>query len=63
MTGNQLRSFRESMKMTQLKFYFSIGFFPNYGGVIENHYGDRAIPQKLEEVIQKKYPHKKLKEN
>lgn len=55
-TGNQLKKIREHFKLLQSDFYYSIGFFPSYGNSIERHYGNKPIPKKMEEMINKKYP-------
>ena len=55
MNGKQLRELRERTGKTQYKFYLDAGFFPSYTNPIENYYGNREIPQKLEIAVRKKY--------
>jgi hypothetical protein len=60
MTGNELRELRNKSGKSQSKFYLDAGFFASYANPIENYYGDKQIPRKLENAIVKKY--KKLLE-
>jgi hypothetical protein len=55
MTGRELYQLRIKSGKTQAKFYFDAGFFPSYASHVENYYGAKQIPEKLEKAIQKKY--------
>jgi hypothetical protein len=56
MSGNSLKAFRESINKTQSEFYMGMGFQASYGCTIENHYGERKIPKRLEASIKAEYP-------
>jgi tmRNA-binding protein len=56
MTGSELKSLRvDKAKLTQSKFYLDAGVFSSYGSQIENYWGTKEIPPKLEAAIRKKY--------
>lgn len=55
MNGKDLRELRNKTGKTQSKFYLDAGFYASYCNPIENYYGNREIPKKLEIAIRKKY--------
>jgi len=61
MTGNGLKALRLKTGLCQAKFYIDAGYHAANANPVENYYGDKPIPPKLEEAIRKKYK-KQIKE-
>lgn len=55
MNGNELKALRLKTGLTQGKFYLDANSFQSYGSQVENYYGKKEIPPKLEASIRKKY--------
>jgi hypothetical protein len=55
MTGNELKAIRKESGLCQTKFYLDAGFYASYANPIENYFGNKLIPPKLEIAIKKKY--------
>lgn len=60
MTGNELRALRIKSGLLQNKFYMTVDYQPSNGCLVENYYGEKQIPKRLEKDVRRKY--KKLLE-